>query len=97
MMQRLRAREIIMRALTLGVLATAIAFAVVPADAQTYAPGYPICMQVYGVAGNYISCRYASMDQCRLLASGRAAQCIVNPYFAGGPRKGRSYRRGPAY
>jgi hypothetical protein len=44
-------------------------------------------MQVYGLQ-NYISCRYASMEQCRMLASGRAAQCIVNPYFARG-KKGR--------
>ena len=83
---------------TVSLIAVAVAMvAASPARAQTYDPAYPICMQVYGVAGNYISCRYASMDQCRLLASGRAAQCIVNPYFAGGPRKGRSYRRGPAY
>jgi len=83
---------------TLSLIAVVVAMvAASPARAQTYDPAYPICMQVYGVAGNYISCRYISMDQCRLLASGRAAQCIVNPYFAGGPRKGRSYRRGPAY
>ena len=83
---------------TVSLIAVAVAMvAASPARAQTYDPAYPICIQVYGVAGNYISCRYASMDQCRLLASGRAAQCIVNPYFAGGPRKGRSYRRGPAY
>ena len=82
---------------TVSLIAVAVAMvAASPARAQTYDPAYPICIQVYGVAGNYISCRYASMDQCRLLASGRAAQCIVNPYFAGGPRKGRSYRRGPA-
>ena len=59
-----------------------------PARAQTYDPAYPICMQVYGVA-NYISCRYNSMNQCRLLASGRAAQCIVNPYFARVPARRR--------
>ena len=64
-----------------------------PAPAQTYDPAYPICLQVYGIQGGYISCGYVSMDQCRLSAWGRAAQCIVNPYFAGGPRKGRTYRR----
>ena len=54
-----------------------------PAQAQTYDPNYPICLQSYGREGNYISCRYSSMDQCKLSASGRAAQCIVNPYPAG--------------
>ena len=67
-----------------------------PARAQTYDPAYPVCMQVYG-AQNYISCRYASMQACRELASGRGAQCIANPYFVGGSRKGRAPRRVPAY
>jgi Protein of unknown function (DUF3551) len=64
-----------------------------PARAQTYDPAYPICLQVFGVQGGYIACGYTSMNQCRLSAWGRAAQCIVNPYYAGGPRKGRTYRR----
>ena len=67
-----------------------------PARAQTYDPAYPICLQVFGITGNYFSCRYTSMGQCRLVASSRAAQCIVNPYFAGGA-KGRASRRGAAY
>jgi hypothetical protein len=71
-----------------------IAAALTPslARAQTYDPRYPVCLQVYGITGNYIACGYTSMDQCRLSAQGRAAQCIVNPYFAGGP-KGRGFRR----
>ena len=60
-----------------------------PAEAQTYDPNYPICLQTYGRAGNYIACRYTSMAQCQLTASGRAAQCIINPFFSGG----RAYRR----
>jgi hypothetical protein len=82
-----------MRAITGSILAVVALLAAAPARAQTYDPAYPICLQVYGIVGGYIACRYVSMDQCRLSASGRAAQCIVNPYFAGGPRKGRSYRR----
>lgn len=64
-----------------------------PAHAQTYAPGYPVCIQTYGISGNGIDCSYTSMDQCRASASGRAAQCIVNPYFAAAPprRRGRAY------
>jgi hypothetical protein len=56
-----------------------------PAEPQTYDPGYPICLQTFGIAGNTIVCSYASMDQCRLTAWGGAAQCITNPYFAGAP------------
>jgi len=80
-----------MRAIT-GLIAAMLAAA--PARAQTYDPAYPICLQVYGRQGGYISCGYTSMEQCRLSAWGRAAQCIVNPYFAGAPRKGR-FRRSP--
>jgi hypothetical protein len=81
-------------ALALAVLVVTIAAALtpLPARAQTYDPRYPVCLQVYGITGNYIACGYTSMDQCRLSAQGRAAQCIVNPYFAGGP-KGRRFRR----
>jgi hypothetical protein len=82
-----------MRAVTGSILAIAAMLAAAPAQAQMYDPAYPICLQTFGIVGNGISCGYTSMDQCRLSASGRAAQCIVNPYFAGGPRKGRSYRR----
>ena len=53
-----------------------------PTRAQTYDPNFPICLQTYGRAGNYIDCHYSSMAQCRLSAWGIAAQCITNPYFA---------------
>ena len=64
-----------------------------PAHAQTYAPGFPVCIQTYGISGNGIHCSYTSMDQCRASASGRAAQCISNPYFAAAQvrRKGHIY------
>ena len=70
-------------------LGIAMMLVAAPAEAQTYDPNYPICLQTYGRAGNYIACRYTSMAQCRLTASGRAAQCIINPFFSGG----RAYRR----
>ena len=60
-----------------------------PAQAQTYNPNFPICLQTYGIGGNYIACGYTSMAQCRATASGRAAQCITNPFFSGT----RAYRR----
>jgi len=78
-----------------GFMATVAAMlAASPIFAQTYHPSYPVCLQVYGIEGGYISCGYTSMAQCRLSASGRAAQCIVNPYFAGAPARGRT-NRGP--
>jgi Protein of unknown function (DUF3551) len=55
---------------------------VAPAEAQTYDPRYPVCMQVYSREGSFIGCGYTSMAQCAASASGRAAQCFANPYFA---------------
>jgi uncharacterized protein DUF3551 len=61
--------------------------AALPARAQTYDPRYPICIQVFSIDGSAIGCGYASMAQCKASASGRAAECFVNPYFAGASRK----------
>jgi Protein of unknown function (DUF3551) len=74
------ATEIAMRAMAASILVFGAVLAV-PAHAQTYDPNYPICLQSYGITGNYIACGYTSMAQCNLSASGRAAQCIENPYF----------------
>ena len=71
-----------MRTLARLILATAMTLTAASAQAQTYDPNYPVCLQTFGRFGNAISCGYTSMEQCRLSASGRAAQCIVNPYFA---------------
>ena len=71
-----------MRTLTKPTLAIAITLAAAPAQAQSYDPNYPICLQTYGRNGNTLACGYTSMGQCRLSASGRAAQCIINPYLA---------------
>jgi hypothetical protein len=82
-----------MRFIFSSIVAIAALVAASPARAQTYDPSYPVCLQVYGIEGGYISCGYTSMAQCQLSASGRAAQCILNPYFAGAPARGRSNRR----
>jgi hypothetical protein len=70
-----------------------------PARAQTYDPNFPVCLQVYGPI-NYYECRYTSLPQCAASASGRAAQCILNPYVAhayaeppAGYDRPRHYRR----
>jgi hypothetical protein len=65
------------------ILLPATFLATAPARAQMYNPDYPVCLQVYGIGGGYIACGYASLEQCAQSASGRAAQCIVNPYFVG--------------
>lgn len=63
----------------------AAALAATPAAAQTYDPRYPVCLQVYqGFVDYYFECGFTSMAQCQMSASGRAASCVVNPYYAGG-------------
>jgi len=76
-----------MRILVLAFLAVATAAAAGPARAQTYDPDYPVCLHVYQRGGSYYECRYTSLEQCNLSASGRAAQCLVNPYFANASRE----------
>ena len=87
-----------MRRLALAILAIAAMSVAGPATAQTYAPGYPVCLHVYGPVG-YYDCRYLSLAQCNASASGRAAQCDLNPYVARAEepsaRRYRGYR--PAY
>ena len=75
-----------MRILALAILAIGTV-STEPAVAQTYDPAYPVCLHVYGRA-SYYECRYTSLPQCNASASGRSAQCVINPYFAGtdGPR-----------
>jgi hypothetical protein len=76
------------------VLAVGMILFAAPAQAQTYDPDYPVCLQIYDDMVNYwFECRYMSMAQCAASASGRAAQCVINPYYAKpGPRKKRSRR-----
>lgn len=73
-----------MRILGLTVLAMGMVLAVGHARAQTYDPAFPVCMYVvtWG-GGGYFDCSYYTMAQCAASASGRAAQCDPNPYYAG--------------
>jgi hypothetical protein len=70
-----------MRILALTILAVGTLLAAAQADAQTFAPGYPVCLHVYGPV-TYYECGYTSLSQCNASASGRAAQCVINPYYA---------------
>jgi len=71
--------------LALAILAIATVSLAGRAEAQTYDPAYPVCLQVYqgGMANYYFECAYTSLPQCQASASGRAAQCVVNPYYGG--------------
>ncbi|MFL6828414.1 MAG: DUF3551 domain-containing protein [Bradyrhizobium sp.] len=74
-------KEVLMRCLALALVASATMSLPGLAAAQTYAPGYPVCLHVYGPV-SYYECRYNSLAQCNASASGRSAQCLVNPYAA---------------
>ena len=82
-----------MRSLALAILAIGTV-SIGPAAAQTYDPAYPVCLHKYGPA-TYYECRYTSLPQCNASASGRAAQCVINPYFASAqvPPDHRRHRR----
>ena len=73
-----------MRIAALTVLTAAIAFTAAPARAQTYDPGYPVCIRTSGFGGSSIDCSFTSLPQCNATASGRAAQCFDNPYYGYG-------------
>ena len=88
--------DTVMRIRILLLLALGTIGMTMPAQAQTYDPSYPVCLQIYqGMVDYYFECRYTSMAQCAASASGRSAQCVVNPYPAKsvakpGPRHKRS-------
>ena len=85
-----------MRYALLASLITVTVVAASPARAQSYNPDYPVCMQVYSPF-QYFDCSFFSIPDCKASASGRGAQCVVNPYYAGDdeppvPRRRRVYR-----
>jgi hypothetical protein len=86
--------ELLMRILAMTALTIATVLTATAALAQTYDPKYPVCLQVYqGREDYYFECAYTSLAQCNMSASGRAAQCVVNPYYAGpAPRRKRLHR-----
>jgi hypothetical protein len=87
-----------MRIPALAILAMATVLTATPILAQTYDPRYPVCLQIYQrMADYYFECAYTTLAQCNMSASGRAAQCIVNPYYTGTKappgRRDRRHRR----
>jgi hypothetical protein len=75
------AQEFLMRVPVLVIMVTATLLGTGSARAQNYDPRYPVCLHVYGPV-EYYECSYVSLPQCAASASGRSAQCVVNPYFA---------------
>ena len=60
-----------------------------PAQAQTFDPNYPVCMQISDWGGSRVDCSFTSMAQCNATASGLPATCMLNPYFGSGRRDRR--------
>lgn len=66
----------------LPLAALAMFTACTPAPAQTYDPAFPFCMHVFGdLEGERMDCVFSAWNQCTAAASGRAATCVVNPYY----------------
>jgi hypothetical protein len=82
-----------MRALVL------IAFlALIGMTSSASARDYPVCLRVYTNYHDwYDECSYTSIAQCQMSASGRSAQCMENPFYAGPARqpapRARNHRR----
>lgn len=84
-----------MRVLACTILTIATLWVAAPARAQTYDPNFPVCLQTYAQGGGNIDCSFTSLVQCAASASGRAAQCLTNPYFASSRKTtpGRTWQR----
>jgi hypothetical protein len=73
-----------MRIPALAILVIGVVSSAAPVRAQTYNPRFPICMHVISSwGGSREDCSYYTMAQCLQTASGLAAQCNINPYYAG--------------
>jgi hypothetical protein len=87
-------KEVPMRIMALAILASGIILAAGQGQAQTYDPAFPVCMHVITHEAQYEDCRFFTLAQCAMSASGRAAQCNINPFYAGATASlGRNDRR----
>jgi Protein of unknown function (DUF3551) len=82
-----------MRMAALALLAVAAVSAPLPAPAQTFDPSHPVCMHVVGDI-SYYDCSFTTLAQCAASASGRAAGCLANPFFAYAEQPVRPRRHG---
>ena len=83
-----------MRFLALALLAIGTVSAAGQARAQTYDPAFPVCRHVVEWGGSHEDCTYITLAQCQMSAAGLAAQCGLNPFYAGASApRGRIDRR----
>jgi hypothetical protein len=86
-----------MRIPALGFLTIVMVTMSAPALAQTYSPGYPVCLYAYRWGGSDVDCSYSTMAQCQASVSGRGGTCMLNPYSANAQMAGaptsRRHRR----
>ena len=78
------------------IIAIGTCLATASAQAQTYDPRYPVCMHVFTGGpggGDYYDCSFMTLPQCAATASGRAATCLVNPFYAHGSTSVRPRHR----
>jgi hypothetical protein len=82
-----------MRKMMFALLAVSAAgFTTMAGTAPAAAYDYPYCLQGggFGIPGE---CLYRSYAECRASASGRRADCNINPRVAFGQQSGRAHRR----
>jgi hypothetical protein len=85
--------EVLMRIPALAILMIAAILTVSPARTQTYGGGSPVCLRW---SYSY-DCSYTSLPQCNASASGRTAQCFINPFFASAQVPAGYWRHRRAY
>jgi hypothetical protein len=63
-------------------LAGAIILALAPAAAQRHDPRFQFCMErARSGRSTTVECRFNTMHQCRMTASGLRARCFRNPHW----------------
>jgi hypothetical protein len=76
-----RKRMVLMRNISLALLAVSGIATADLAPAQTAATQYPFCIQGVDNPG-YSGCSYGSLQACQASASGTEAECITNPWYS---------------
>lgn len=77
------------------IAAALLGLAVLGATSAAQARDYPVCLRIYQSYHDwYDECAYATLAQCQMSASGRAAQCLDNPWYKPEPVKKQRRHRG---
>ncbi len=78
----------------LGGMALVVSALSLATTSPAHAIDYPYCMHVY-TRDQYVDCSFSTLAQCQATASGRPAQCYLDPFYKGKP--GSPYYVGPRY